>query len=73
MSKVIDDVMADLQFREHRGIQTYGTTVDRTDLTEDEWLQHLYEEQLDSVVYLKKIILTRNGRIRKDNLGQAQD
>lgn len=65
--------MSDLQFREHKGIQTYGTTVDRTDLTEDEWLQHLYEEQLDSVVYLKKIILTRNGRIRKDNLGKTQD
>jgi len=37
----------------------YGTTMDRKDLTEQEWLQHAYEEALDLAIYLKKIIKTK--------------
>jgi hypothetical protein len=40
--------------------------MDRTDLREDEWLQHAYEEALDLAIYLKKIIKTRSEN--KDNL-----
>ena len=30
--------------------------MDREDLTEEDWLQHAYEEALDLAMYLKKII-----------------
>jgi hypothetical protein len=30
--------------------------MDRTDLTEIDWLQHAYEEALDLSIYLKKLI-----------------
>jgi hypothetical protein len=48
--------MRDLRMREKEGYKTYGTTMDRTDLTKDEWLQHAYEEALDLALYLKKIM-----------------
>jgi hypothetical protein len=66
MSKLLYDVIDDLLFREEKGRAEYGTTMDRTDLREDEWLQHAYEEALDLAIYLKKIIKTRSEN--KDNL-----
>jgi hypothetical protein len=66
MSKFLYDIIDDLLFREEKGRAEYGTTMDRTDLREDEWLQHAYEEALDLAIYLKKIIKTRSEN--KDNL-----
>jgi hypothetical protein len=34
--------------------------MDRTDLSEQDWLQHAYEESLDLSIYLKKIITIKN-------------
>ena len=63
MSQVTEQVINDIQQRELKGIETYGTTMDRQDLTQDQWLQHAYEESLDFCIYLKKLILIRNGNI----------
>ena len=54
-SVLLDKVITDLKTREAKGIETYGTTLDRTDLTRSEWLQHAYEEALDLALYLKKL------------------
>lgn len=37
--------------RDRSGLAKYGTTLDRTDLTRDEWLQHMAEELLDGAGY----------------------
>jgi len=66
MSKLLYDIIDDLLFREEKGRAEYGTTMDRKDLSQDEWLQHAYEEALDLAIYLKKIIKTRSEN--KDNL-----
>lgn len=66
MSKLLYDVIDDLLFREEKGRAEYGTTMDRKDLTEEQWLQHAYEEALDLAIYLKKIIKTRSEN--KDNI-----
>jgi hypothetical protein len=58
MSNILDQTIKDLQAREVRGLKEYGTTMDRTDLSQDEWLQHAYEEALDLALYLKKLLLT---------------
>ena len=58
MSKLVDEVISDLKHRELKGVETYNTTMDRTDLTQKEWLQHLYEELLDASLYTKKLIKT---------------
>lgn len=59
-SNLLQSVIMDLRVREERGLNTYGTTMDRTDLTQKEWLQHAYEEALDLALYLKKLMTIEN-------------
>ena len=54
--KLLEEINADLQKREAKGINTYGTTLDNADLNNLQLLNHLYEELLDSVFYIKKLI-----------------
>jgi hypothetical protein len=56
MSRILYNIINDLFEREEKGLKEYLTTMDRTDLTELEWLQHAYEEALDLSIYLKKLI-----------------
>ena len=63
MSQVTEQVINDIKAREIKGLETYGVTMDRTDLTQDQWLQHAYEEALDCAIYLKKLLIIRNGNI----------
>ncbi len=55
-SDLLTSVIQDLKDREIKGIENYGTSMDRTDLTQKEWIQHAYEEALDLALYLKKIM-----------------
>lgn len=59
MSRILYSIIDDLLLREDKGLKEYGTTMDRTDLSEQDWLQHAYEEALDLAIYLKKIIKTK--------------
>jgi hypothetical protein len=56
MSKILYTIIDDLLAREDKGIKEYGKTMDRSDLTEMDWLQNAYEEALDLSIYLKKLI-----------------
>ena len=58
--KLLEEINIDLQKRETKGIKTYGTTLDNANLNREELLNHLYEELLDSVFYIKKLINTVN-------------
>ncbi len=55
--KVVEAVRQDLLNRSNRGIEKYGTTLERNDLTQKDWLQHAYEEALDMANYLKRCIM----------------
>ena len=55
-SRTLRAVVQDLKDREKRGIGKYGTTVDRPDLTDKDWRQHLYEELLDASMYLRRLM-----------------
>lgn len=59
-SNLLQSVIMDLRVREEKGLDTYGTTMDRKDLTQKEWLQHAYEEALDLALYLKKLMTIEN-------------
>jgi hypothetical protein len=61
MSQVTQQVINDINAREQKGLETYGTTMDRNDLTQEQWLNHAYEEALDFAIYLKKLLIIRNG------------
>lgn len=55
MSKILDEVIEDFRKREDRGLMKYGVTMDREDLLSHEWIQHMMEELMDAIIYLKKI------------------
>ena len=55
-SDVYKEVITDLISREKMGRAKYGTTVDKANLSEKEWMQHAYEEALDFAVYLKRMM-----------------
>jgi anthranilate/para-aminobenzoate synthase component II len=44
-----------LKTRSETGIRKYGTTLDRTDLSVKQWIDHAIEEALDHALYLQKI------------------
>lgn len=56
---VVAEVRKDLLRRSEVGIEKYGTTLKRKDLSELEWLQHAYEEALDLANYLKVLIIKK--------------
>lgn len=49
-------VCRDIADRQARGIAKYGTTVADNPLTQQQWLQHMYEELLDGAVYAKRLL-----------------
>lgn len=55
MSKLLDQLISEFQNREEKGFLKYGTTMDRTDLSLSEWVQHALEEAMDLSLYLIKI------------------
>lgn len=61
-SEVLTQVIEDMRQREAKGKKEYGNTMDRTDLSDTDWMDYAYEEALDLSLYLKKIILNRNNK-----------
>ena len=49
-----------IETRSDKGFQTYGVTMDRDDLTPEQWIDHAIEEALDLAIYLMKIKTTLN-------------
>lgn len=56
MSKIEDRVSEKLLSRAERGFSKYGVTMEREDLSKEEWLIHLQEELLDGAVYIEKLL-----------------
>ena len=50
-----EKVCAKILERAKMGKNKYGTTMERTDLSIDEWLTHAQEEAMDLSIYLEKI------------------
>ena len=53
--KVVLSVMAKYAERSATGLKKYGTTLEREDLTLDQWINHLLEELMDATLYLERI------------------
>jgi hypothetical protein len=52
---VVNSVIEQFAKRSNVGVEKYGTTLDRTDLTMLDWIQHAQEELMDGILYLEKI------------------
>jgi uncharacterized membrane protein (DUF106 family) len=56
MSKIEDAVCDKMQKRAKIGEVKYKKTMERSDLSEIEWLTHAQEEAMDLSIYLEKLI-----------------
>jgi hypothetical protein len=52
-STALASLMQQFREREQTGIKKYGKTVDRDDLSLDQWEQHLKEELMDALMYIE--------------------
>ena len=52
---VVNAVVAKFLERSAVGRAKYGTTLDRTDLTVLQWIQHAQEEHMDAILYLERL------------------
>ena len=53
--QIVKKVMAKFYERSQVGINKYGTTLDRDDLSLTDWLNHLQEELMDATCYIEKL------------------
>ena len=60
---IVLKVLSKYYKRSQLGIQKYGSTLDRDDLSLTDWLNHLQEELMDATLYIEKL---------KADLKQAQ-
>tara|TARA_Y100000996_G_scaffold379238_1_gene332393 strand:+ start:489 stop:779 length:291 start_codon:yes stop_codon:yes gene_type:complete len=58
MSEYEERVIAEITHRAERGLNKYGVSMERDDLSVAEWLQHAKEEALDLSIYLERLIDT---------------
>lgn len=64
---IVANVIENFKKRSIIGYLKYGVTMDRMDLTYDQWIQHLQEELMDAIVYLEKIKQLKNETERLSN------
>lgn len=55
MSKIEKRVIKKINQRAEIGKEKYGVTMERTDLSTYDWLNHLQEELLDAIIYIEKL------------------
>lgn len=54
---IVSAVIRKMYQRSQVGIKKYGTTMERKDLTQAQWLVHLQEEMLDGAIYCQRLLL----------------
>lgn len=69
MSATTEKLITLLRERAEKGLAKYGQTLDRTDLTLEQWLQHQVEELLDGAGYALRAL--EEVRSLRDLLAQA--
>jgi len=57
MSEIEEKVIEKIRQRAELGLNKYNTTMERTDLTLKEWINHAMEEAMDLSVYLQRILM----------------
>ncbi len=53
---IVDNVVFKYKERSHKGIESYGTTLENSTEDHRAFLVHLQEELMDSTLYLEKLI-----------------
>lgn len=56
VSEYEERVIEKIRSRAAQGLQKYGTTMAREDLSNIEWVTHLQEELLDASIYIERLL-----------------
>jgi hypothetical protein len=59
--KIVQEIKDKFEQRSQLGINKYGTTLERDDLTAEQWVNHLQEELMDAILYLQRLKHDING------------
>lgn len=60
---IVNSVIEKFKNRSDFGLQKYGTTLDRDDLSLLQWITHAQEELMDGILYLEKIKQELNKKV----------
>jgi hypothetical protein len=52
---IVEAVVKKLRSRSDAGLKKYGTTLERNDLTFEQWIVHVQEELMDAINYLERL------------------
>lgn len=52
---IVESVVTQFKARSERGIDKYGVTLDRTDLSTLEWINEAQQEAMDFCLYLERL------------------
>lgn len=55
VDRIVIQVLNQIAERSEKGLEKYGTNLERTDLETLDWLQHAQEEAMDLCLYLERI------------------
>ncbi len=55
LDSIVTEVINKFETRAQIGYQKYSATMDREDLTMNQWLEHAQEEAMDFILYITKI------------------
>jgi hypothetical protein len=55
---IVDSIIDKFVERATFGKEKYGCTLDRTDLSLEDWLEHSIQEKLDDILYMQKALTT---------------
>lgn len=69
---IVDSVIQKFLQRSAFGQEKYGVTLDRTDLSVKDWIQHAQEELMDAILYLEKLKQTMH-KIEVHNPGTSSN
>ena len=64
---IVNSVISEFISRSNVGLEKYGTTLDRGDLSLMDWVQHAQEEMMDGILYLEKIKKLERHRIEMNS------
>ena len=60
--KIVQEIKDKFEKRSQLGIKKYGTTLERDDLSAEEWVNHLQDELMDAILYLQRLKHDINGK-----------
>lgn len=67
---IVEQVRQKLLERSQVGIQKYGCTMERDDLTVLDFLKHHQEELMDAAIYVERLIRDHLARLETSERGQ---